>query len=285
MLKIVPIIALLLLSGCSIKITPDTFIYQDEVVEKNLDLTDIKSKLDQQDNEIEISAVALTTDDGLTLKGVKLLRPDALANVLFFGGNGMKISTSSGILKQFAMLQLNVIWFDYRGTGVSEKKEALKVVDLQSDALAVFDFANASLPADIPSVIHGLSMGSLIGSYTASQRNVDALVLDGAISSVPELVDALVPSWSKIFSTVTVAPELASIDNIALMQNYRAPLLLLVGEEDETTPVAFSQALYDAAASEQKTLTVLKGTGHSQSMKMDAALKAYARFIDEFSLL
>ena len=285
MLKVVPIIGLLLLSGCSINITPDTFIYQDEVVEKNLNLTDIKSKLDQQDDAIEIGAVALTTDDGLTLRGVKLLRPDAEANLLFFGGSGMKISTSSGLLKQFAMLPLNVIWFDYRGTGLSDKKETLKVADLQSDALAVFDFANANLPANIPIAIHGLSMGSLIGSYTASQRNVDALVLDGAISSVPELVDALVPSWSKIFSSVTVAPELATINNIELLQNYREPLLLLVGEEDETTPVAFSQALYDAAASEQKTLTVLRDTGHGEPMKKDEALKAYARFIEEFRQL
>lgn len=285
MIKVLPLIAMLLLSGCSINITPDTFIYQDEIVEKNLNLADIKSELNQSDAAIEITAVSLTSHDGLALKGIQLLHKDALANLIFFGGSGMKISTSSGILKQFASLPVNVMWFDYRGTGVSEKKEALTVEDMQVDALAVFDFATVNMPSNIPTAIHGLSMGSLLAGYTANQRSVDALILDGAIISVPELVENVLPSWSKIFSTVTVAPELAIIDNIELVKHYHAPLLLLVGDEDATTPLAFSEALYDAAGSEKKTLTVLPDTGHGESMKKDGALKAYARFINEFTQL
>jgi len=123
----------------------------------------------------------------------------------------MKISSSSKILNKFSLLPANVIWFDYRGTGVSEKNSELNVSDLQSDALSVFDFANKNLPSNIPTAIHGLSMGSLLASYIANERIIDALILDGAISSVPELIDNAVPSWSNVFYTVKVSSELAKI--------------------------------------------------------------------------
>ena len=156
-MKICTIILVIFLSGCAINITPNSFIYQDDKVEKRLDLKKIQTKIDQDPTLVDISEVSLTTQEGLLLKGVKLLHKDALVNIIFFSGNGMKISTSSGMLTQFALLPANVIWFDYRGTGVSEKKNELKISDLQGDALNVFDFANKNLPSTIPTVIHGLA--------------------------------------------------------------------------------------------------------------------------------
>ena len=280
-MKICTIILALLLTGCAVNITPDSFIYQDEKVENRLDLKQIQTKIKQDTALIDLSDVSLITQDGLLLKGVKLLHKDALINIIFFGGNGMKISQSSGILNQFALLPANVIWFDYRGTGVSEKKIGLNVTDLQSDALSVFDFARKSLPSTIPTAIHGISMGSLLASYTANERVIDALILDGAISSVPELVDNLVPSWTKLFSTISVSPELAKIDNIELIKNYNEPLLFLIGQNDSTTPVKFSQELYDASGSLVKTLTIIPNTEHGETMKKDEAIKAYVLFINK----
>jgi hypothetical protein len=282
-MKICTLILVCLLSGCAINITPNSFIYQDDKVEEQLDLKRIQTKIDQSPALVDISEVSLTTQEGLTLKGVKLLHKDALINIIFFGGSGMKISTSSGILTQFSLLPANVIWFDYRGTGVSEKKSELNVSDLQSDALNVFDFANKELSSNMPTAIHGLSMGSLLASYTANQRSVDALILDGAISSVPELVDNLVPSWSKVFSTVTVSPELATINSTELIKNYNAPLLFLVGQNDSTTPVKFSQELYDASGSTVKILTIIPNTGHGETMKKDEAINSYKLFINKLN--
>lgn len=282
-MKISIIILTLLLSGCAVNITTDTFIYQDETVEQQLDLKQIKAKITHDSDLTEILDISLKTPNGLTLKGVKLLHKKAIVNIIFFGGSGMKISRASGILNQFALLPANVIWFDYRGTGVSEIKEGLNVSDLQDDALNIFDFATKNLPSTIPTVIHGLSMGSLLASYIANERSIDALVLDGAISSVPELVDNLVPTWSKLFSTVKVSPELAKINNIELIKNYSNPLLFLVGENDSTTPVAFSQQLYNVSPSSIKTLEVIPDIGHGETMKKDQAIKAYKDFINSLN--
>lgn len=282
-MKICAVILTFLLSGCAVNITPDSFIYQDDKVEKQLDLKQIQTKVTRDPALVDISEVALTAQEGLTLKGVKLLHKDAQVNIIFFSGSGMKISKSAGILNQFAQLPANVIWFDYRGIGVSEKKNELNVSDLQNDALNVFDFASKNLPSTLPTAIHGLSMGSLLASYTASQRTIDALVLDGAISSVPKLVDNLVPSWSKMFSTVKVSPELATINSTELVKNYHAPLLFLVGQNDSTTPVEFSQELYDASGSAVKILTVIPNTGHGETMKKDEAINSYKAFINKLN--
>lgn len=274
---------LVLLTGCSVNITTDTFVYQDEVVEEKIDLAAINKKITHDAELINISEVALTTTDGVKLKGVKLLHENARINILFFGGSGMKISQSSGILNQFSLLPANVIWFDYRGVGVSEKKSNLQVQDIQSDALAIFDMTKHNLPSNIPTVIHGLSMGSVIASYVSTVRDIDGLVLDGAISTVPKLVDNVVPSWSKLFSTVTVSPELAEIDNIELIKGYKNPLLFLAGTDDDITPIAFSKDLYEAAASEEKTLAIIPEGEHGKSMKNDAAIKAYNLFIEQLT--
>lgn len=282
-MKTCTIFLLLLLSGCAINITPDSFIYQDEKVEAPLDLVQINSKITHHTDLINISKVSLTTQDDLLLNGVKLLHKNAQLNVIFYGGNGMRISASSGLLNRFAQLPVNVIWFDYRGTGVSEKKSGLNVVDLQTDALAIFNFANKNLPDNMPTAVHGLSMGSLLASYVASEREVDGLILDGAISTVPALVDNIVPAWSTVFSTVTVSPELAEIDNIALIKKYNNPLLLLIGKDDSTTPVKFSQELYDASNSQEKTLAIIPETEHAQTMKKDEAIQAYTLFINNLT--
>jgi fermentation-respiration switch protein FrsA (DUF1100 family) len=278
-MKIYTAILIFLLSGCSINITTDTFIYQDEIVEKQLDLVQIKTKLTHETLLTELSEIQLKTPKGLTLRGIKMLHKNALVNVVFFGGSGMKISTSSGILNQFSLLSANVIWFDYRGTGVSEKEESLNISDFKSDALNVFDFANKNLPNNIPTAIHGLSMGSLLATYVANNRTIDALVLDGAISSVPELVDNIVPSWSTLFSTVTVSPELAQINNLELIETYKNPLLFLVGEKDTTTPIRFSQFLYEASHSPVKTLEVIPNAKHGETMKKEKAIDVYKVFL------
>jgi len=282
-MKVCSIILILLLAGCAVNITPESFIYQDKQVEPQLDLAHIKSKMTHDSASYNLEKLAVTTTEGVVLKGIKLSHKNARINIVFFGGSGMKISSSFGILDRFSQLPANVIWFDYRGAGVSEKKSELKVIDLQHDALKAFDFANENLPKNMPTVVHGISMGSVLASYVATERTIDGLVLDSAVSSIPELVENLVPSWSKLFSTVTVSAELAKVDSTKLLKNYKNPLLVLVAKGDSITPVAFSQKLYQVTDSSQKTLAIILDSKHGKPMKKDQAIKAYQLFIEKLS--
>ncbi|MBA6232961.1 MULTISPECIES: hypothetical protein [unclassified Colwellia] len=46
------------------------------------------------------------------------------------------------------------------------------------------------------------------------------------------LVDTLMPSWSKLFYSVNLSPELAEINNGDFIKKDRKPLLFLIGDND-----------------------------------------------------
>jgi fermentation-respiration switch protein FrsA (DUF1100 family) len=280
-MKTVAILFFLLLSGCSANYTTESFVYQDEQPEKQLNITKIQTELTEANISAVVSGVSLTAEDGITLRGVKLVNQDALVNIVFFSANGMKVSTSSKILNKFSLLPANVIWFDYRGMGVSDRKENLSLNSLRSDALRIFDFSKDEFPTNLPTIIHGLSMGSLVASYVAGNKEVDALILDGAISTVPKLVDNLMPTWSKPFYSVNLSAELAKINNIDLIKEYSKPLLFLIGEDDSTTPVVNSKELYNISSSLVKVLAIIPNTEHGETMRKDKAIKAYQDFINK----
>jgi alpha/beta superfamily hydrolase len=280
-MKTVAILFFLLLSGCSSNYTTESFVYQDEQPEKQLNITKIQTELNKANISAVVSAVSLTAEDGITLRGVKLINKDALVNIVFFSANGMKVSMSSKILNKFSLLPANVIWFDYRGMGVSDKKENLSLNSLRTDALKIFDFSKDEFPTNLPITIHGLSMGSLVASYVAVNKKIDALILDGAISTVPELVDNLMPTWSKPFYSVNLSPELAEINNVDFIEEYNKPLLFLIGEDDSTTPVINSKELYNISSSQIKVLAIIPNTEHGETMRKDKAIKAYQDFINK----
>jgi len=100
-MKTITILLFLLLSA---NYTTESFVYQDEQPEKQLNITKIQTDLTEAKISAVASAVSLTTEDGITLRGVKLINKDALVNIVFFSANGMKISTSSKILNMFSLL-------------------------------------------------------------------------------------------------------------------------------------------------------------------------------------
>ena len=270
----------LLLNGCAINVTPEKIIYQDKQV-VSLDVEKMQSSFDTDLSMAKLSKVSINTANGVVLNGISFIHPQAKVSIVLFGGSGMKISSSVKILERFALIPANVTWFDYRGVGASTKKESLSIDDFKKDALNVFDFANKLNKQDLPIIIHGISMGSIIVSELINERNIDGVVLDGAIGSVTDLITQTTPLWTKLFSTVTVSPELASLNNIDKIREYQKPLLLLVGENDETTPVKFSQALYDVSSSKVKILTIIPDIDHGRTMKKEEAILAYQEFIKQ----
>ena len=61
----------------------------------------------------------IDTADGERLRAWHLQRPDALAQVVYFHGNGGNLSLWSDVLVELWHRQLDVIAIDYRGYGLS----------------------------------------------------------------------------------------------------------------------------------------------------------------------
>ena len=293
-MKRLPIFLLLFIfPSCSVQLTPESIIYQDKEPEVFPDLSLLQSELQLDPSELVLRKVSFDTQDGVTLRGVFLEHNRPIANILLFGGNGMKISNFGPILAEFAQIPANVIWFDYRGAGVSdtwqseEGEVVISVAQLRSDALAIFDHSVELVPDDLPLILHGISMGSLHAAYISGHRELDGLVLDGPITSVAMLVDASTPSWAKRMSNIDISDELNELDNIKQLQRYEGPLLLLVGEDDTVTPPQFAEEIYASSESVRKRLAVFPGIDHGRSMAGKDSTEFYREFIstDVFEFL
>lgn len=267
-----------LVSGCAIDVSPRSFVHQAEQPTP-LDTTGLHSAATKDALSVGITTVEMTNAQGLTLTGVAVTYPEPVANIVFFGGNGMAISKANGYLHKLGKLPANILWIDYQGMGASERAEKMVIDNLKKDALQVFDYASEVFPRELPTLVHGLSMGSLIATYVATEREVDGLVLEGAINGVPELVDNLIPLWSRLFTRVNLHPELAGIDNGVLLEQYHGPLFMLVGEKDRTTPVQFTEQLYRLSPSENKAMYVVPEADHGTTMKQPETLQRYREFV------
>ena len=77
---------------------------------------------------------------------------------------------------------------------------------------------------------------------------------------------------------IKVAPELAAFDNLAALNEFEKPLLVLVGSRDAETPPALSTRLFDAAKTTRKKLVAAEGKGHLDAMTADESVAAYREF-------
>lgn len=268
----------LLLSGCAINVSPATFIKQDQSVTP-MDTTSLHARVNRDDASMGLTRIKLTNGQGIILRGIALSYPDAIANIVVYPGNGMTVTKANAFLHRFSKLPANVLMMDYQGMGASEKAKKIKVSALREDALQIYDYAHEVFQNDLPVVVHGVSMGSILAAFVASEKAMDGVVLDGAIDSVPTLVDNLMPVWSKIFTRVVVAPELANIDSSDYVREFHGPLLILAGENDTLTPISDAQSLYQQSPSDNKTLLIIPEATHAKTMNYDKTIAGYREFI------
>jgi pimeloyl-ACP methyl ester carboxylesterase len=81
---------------------------------------------------------------------------------------------------------------------------------------------------------------------------------------------------------MTIAPGLRGRGNSRHVAAITEPLLLVVGEQDRTTPASMSTHPLRrlAAFHSRKLLAVVPGAGHHDAMRGPVAAEAYRRFLD-----
>jgi fermentation-respiration switch protein FrsA (DUF1100 family) len=174
-------------------------------------------------------------------------------------------------------LRVNVLMVDYRGYGRSAGTPTVDIV--KSDAVAVYDYLR-SRSNGRPIVVHGFSLGSFMASTVAMQRTVQGLVLEGTAPDVATWAKHQIPMYAKPVVRLNIAPRLLAESNVAAVQRYVGPLLLLTGSKDSVTPPRFLKTLLAASASAQKRAFVAEGAGHGGALKIAAARHAYSEFLD-----
>ena len=267
----------LLLTGCTtIKVEESHFLYPD----KKITMQDIQNV----DATAKKQEVTLSTDEGITLKGTLIKVADARATVIYFGGNQFRVSAAGGDpAKLLLPFQVNLLMMDHRGYGLSSGVPS--VANLKADALLVFDYVKGRADlSTLPVVIHGHSLGSMIAGYVASQRNVDALVLEGSVTNVEQMTAARIPWFAKPFVSVEFSEEINQVDNLKVLQVYQAPLLIITGEKDTQTPPELAEDLYQHAKSQQKQLYIAKGKHHSNALTGKQLATHYEQLLKQITL-
>jgi alpha-beta hydrolase superfamily lysophospholipase len=218
-----------------------------------------------------VEAISLAAADGVTLRGwlYPAADPNAAWVIAFHGNNGYIADTFTQARTAlfFGQLGLNVVAFDYRGTGFSDGEISLKLA--RDDALAMHDFA-AKKAAGKPLFVVGWSLGSIFASHAAASRaSVAGLVLLAPIAS-----ESVAASFHAV-----AAPEVAEgMRNAAELRGYRSPLLVVHGTRDSVIPIAQGREDYEAAASPDKRFVAVDGKGHGDgilSIEADDAIAAF----------
>lgn len=176
-----------------------------------------------------------------------------------------------------------VLLFDYRGFGHSDAF-AIDPKHLYYDEFATdLQTALAAARRQQPTARVGIlsySMGTILATKIAATNKCDFLITDSYVAH-PQ---ALVTYYQAKQKTVVLPPSAASYEHVAGHVN--CPWLLIVGTEDQRTPLADSLAVARAARRQQRRVVLSVKCDHQGAMKVlsskDNFGDKYAQAVSQF---
>lgn len=209
-----------------------------------------------------LEEVTFISGRDIHLEGWFISHPDAKGTVLFFGGNGFLMETSHWAIRSIVEQKMNLFVFNYRGYG---KNPGVPTISgLKADAMAAYNYLvdqRGISPKRL--ILHGHSMGTLIGGYVADQHPVAGVVLESPMTNVRFYTEKMIPGILKPFLHFKVDSNLLAVSNIDKISRLSVPLLIMVGNEDLITPPEMARKLYETAPTHSKTLKILNNGGHN----------------------
>ena len=200
--------------------------------------------------------VWLEADDGVAIHawwtpaGVHRREPaPPRGTVIYCHGNAETMATRAWIAQRLARLGLNTLLFDYRGYGLSEGRASEE--GLAMDARAAWRHAVEERGADPERIVlMGHSLGSAVAARlalevqrAASPEAPAALVVGSPFPDMPALFRHHAP-WLPGFALDWSTDRL---DAGSRLGEVAAPVLVIIGTEDDLIPPSISRAVYEAA--------------------------------------
>ena len=215
-------------------------------------------------------AISFRTEDGISLGAWFLPAEDLNAPVVIvFNGNAGNRADRANLARGLADRGVAVLLFDYRGYGGNEGRPTEK--GLARDARAARNFVDQRWQG--PVVYFGESLGSAVATRLASESAPAALMLRSPFPSLAAVGRVHYPF-------LPVGPLLwDDFETIKWIEQVDAPVLVVVGTEDEIVPIELSDRLYEAIPG-PKTRLVIEGARHN-----DSELTSGPKLIREVALL
>jgi len=225
--------------------------------------------------------LSLETADSTTLSGIIITAPSR-DYLIYFYGNGMTIAESAPRLYFLSEeYRLNIICFDYRGYGESGGTPSFE--NLLSDAGDIYEFVREKyVPQKL--FLFSQSIGTVPAAVLAAAHAFNGIIMEAPFNNADEGVsrmrDGLIPPF-KWLVRIKAEERLRKMrpQPEDYIKNFRAPLLILHGENDGVFPFDIGRKMYEAAGSKDKQIVMLPNTGHSdvnlRSNPAFAAMKAF----------
>ncbi|WP_419146775.1 alpha/beta hydrolase [Pseudoalteromonas 'SMAR'] len=260
------IIIFLCLSGCSIYISDENFFNPSE---------NTLTPFFNVENDYYFSEHEVYTSDGYSLKGGSYKSKKNKYSIIYYGGNNAVKNNYLIHLYSLALkLKVNVYMFDRRGYGDSDGVTSSET--LLDDALLVYDYVSKN---EDYIIVHGHSLGSFEAAFVAKSRDAFGVVLESPATNAKDVVDATVPWYIDLFTSITIEKKLAGFDNSRISAEIDEPILILVGSEDSNTPPKFAKEIFDNSLSKCKDLFIFEGANHNSIPQHKDFLDVYKKFI------
>ena len=199
--------------------------------------------------------VFLKTGDGVTLHGWYLHAPQAKPEgvILFFHGNAGNISNRLYKMKGWLERGFSALLIDYRGYGKSEG--AIRHSDdVLKDADAALRWLTDSRKTPLSEIIvYGESLGTYPAIRLTCDHKVRAVILEAPFTS---LFDVARTHYPFVLRAMMQQFQFSNIEHI---QNLKAPLFILHGNEDEICPYAMAGELFEKAPEPKGFLSIPNG--------------------------
>lgn len=212
--------------------------------------------------------VTITAKDGTKLSGILLTNASSSDYLLYFYGNMQSIKESAKRLYFLAaQYKLNVVCFDYRGYGKSGGKATFD--NMPEDANAIYDFVIKNYcKGNCRMYMYAQSVGTVPGSVLGANRDFNGIVMEAPFTNAKEAVSQMTEGLMWPFKDIIklkaddklLAKKNQPIDNI---RKFKAPLLVIHGENDNVFPIRAGEKMYKEAGSHTKFFCRLRDTSHS----------------------
>lgn len=266
------IITLIALSGCVLHVSERNIVHPRTGKAQKTGVS--------ADGAWTIEALSISVNPTVTLRGAFFRRPNSKATLLYFGGNGFVLSKHfEYVLRIYKDLPVDVVAFDHRGYGGSTGTASIEA--LMHDGTLVYDHVKAMPDASKRRlIVHGHSLGSFITGNIVSQRTLDGVVLESSATSAEEWVQGFADRSIWIRKAL-VDSTLKGRGNSSIMATLDEPVLIVAGQNDETTKPEMSKALFEQAtvANDKKELLIVAGAGHMPASNTSAYRNAFLRLL------
>lgn len=194
--------------------------------------------------------------------------PDAPV-LLYLHGARWNLTGSVTRIPRWNKMGFSVLAIDYRGFGksVANGSGAPTEASANEDVEAAWKFL-ATLAPNAKRYIFGHSLGgSMAISLALKAPDVSGLILEGAFTSVPDMISETRWGFLPVKFLVT-----QRFDNIDRIDDIKVPVLIAHGTRDDIVPFSMGEKLFAAAKSPKRFFRAEGGSHHNLT----------ASFFDEY---